>query len=79
MTPTRWTGFGRSSSDGDVRIHPMVASLLHALRFGWKPNWPPPRLAGAYLEEAAWAEIDLAGADMRDADLAGANLRRQPA
>ncbi len=62
-------------NDCDVRIHPMVASLLHALRFGWKPNWPPPRLAGAYLEEAAWAEINLAGANMRDADLAGANLR----
>jgi uncharacterized protein YjbI with pentapeptide repeats/energy-coupling factor transporter ATP-binding protein EcfA2 len=58
----------------DRRIHPMVASLLHALRLGWKPNSPPPRLAGAYLEDASWAAIDLADADMRNVDFGGANL-----
>jgi uncharacterized protein YjbI with pentapeptide repeats/energy-coupling factor transporter ATP-binding protein EcfA2 len=61
-------------TDEDRRIHPMVASLLHALRLDWRPNSPPPRLAGAYLEEASWPEIDLAGADMRNVDLGGANL-----
>ncbi len=58
----------------DRRLHPMVASLLHALRIGWKAGLPSPHLAGAYLDEASWANIDLTGADMRDADLAGANL-----
>jgi uncharacterized protein YjbI with pentapeptide repeats/energy-coupling factor transporter ATP-binding protein EcfA2 len=65
---------GSLITDGDRRIHPMVASLLHALRIGWKPTGPPPALAGAYLEDASWPQIDLAGADMRDADLGGANL-----
>jgi uncharacterized protein YjbI with pentapeptide repeats len=57
------------------QLDPMVASLLHALRIGWKPDRPTPRLAGAYLDKAEWPDIDLAGADMREADLAGANLR----
>ncbi len=61
-------------ADEDRRIHPMVASLLHALRIGWKPASPAPRLVGAYLEEASWPAIDLAGADMDEADLAGADL-----
>jgi uncharacterized protein YjbI with pentapeptide repeats len=60
---------------GGRKEHPMVASLLHALRLGWTPDRPLPRLAGAYLEDAPWPDIDLAGADLRDADLSGANLR----
>ena len=60
--------------DGDGRLHPMVASLLHALRVGWKPAWPSPRLADAYLDNASWPDINLAGADMRGADLGGANV-----
>jgi uncharacterized protein YjbI with pentapeptide repeats len=60
---------------GGRREHPMVASLLHALRLGWRPDRPLPRLAGAYLEDAPWPDTDLAGADLRDADLSGANLR----
>ncbi len=63
-------------TEEDRRIHPMIASLLHALRIGWKPDSPTPRLMGAYLEEASWPAIDLAGADLRDADLGGANLSR---
>jgi uncharacterized protein YjbI with pentapeptide repeats/energy-coupling factor transporter ATP-binding protein EcfA2 len=55
--------------------HPMVASLLHALRFGWKPCPPLPRLAGAYLEYAVWPEINLTGTNMRNVDLGGANLQ----
>jgi uncharacterized protein YjbI with pentapeptide repeats len=64
------------STNGRSRLHPMVASLLHALRIDWKPDRPTPRLVGAYLEQAEWADIDLAGADLRDADLSGAVLRR---
>jgi uncharacterized protein YjbI with pentapeptide repeats len=60
---------------GGRHEHPMVASLLHALRLGWTPDRPLPRLSGAYLENALWPDIDLAGADLRDADLSGANLR----
>jgi uncharacterized protein YjbI with pentapeptide repeats len=56
------------------RIHPMVASLLHALQFGWIPSAAPPRLAGAFLAEASWPAIDLTRADLRGVDLAGANL-----
>jgi uncharacterized protein YjbI with pentapeptide repeats/energy-coupling factor transporter ATP-binding protein EcfA2 len=55
-------------------LHPMVASLLHALRIGWKPEQPIPCLARAYLDQSAWPEIDLAGADLQGADLVGANL-----
>ena len=61
-------------ADGDGLLHPMVASLLHALGIGWKPTWPSPRLAGAYLDNASWPEIDLKGADMRGAVLGWANL-----
>ncbi len=59
---------------GDRCIHPMVASLLHALRIGWKPSLQSPHLARAYLNDASWANIDLTGADLRGADLAAANL-----
>jgi uncharacterized protein YjbI with pentapeptide repeats len=58
----------------DRSLHPMVASLLHALGIGWKPNLPPPRLAGAYLENASWPDIDLTRADTQGVDLGGANL-----
>jgi uncharacterized protein YjbI with pentapeptide repeats/energy-coupling factor transporter ATP-binding protein EcfA2 len=61
---------------GDRKLHPMVASLLHASHDGWIPDRPPPRLAGAYLENASWPDIDLAGADMVDVDLSGADLQR---
>ncbi|MEJ7638112.1 MAG: pentapeptide repeat-containing protein [Singulisphaera sp.] len=54
--------------------HPMIASLLHALGVGWKPDRPPPSLIGAYLEDASWAALELAGADMRKIDLRRANL-----
>ena len=58
----------------DEAIQPMVASILHALRVGWKPKGLPPRLKGAYLEEASWAGVDLEGTDMQDADLSRADL-----
>jgi uncharacterized protein YjbI with pentapeptide repeats len=61
---------------GGRREHPMVASLLHALRLGWTPDRPLPRLAGAYLDGASWPDSDLSGADMSGADLSGAVLRR---
>jgi uncharacterized protein YjbI with pentapeptide repeats len=56
-------------------LHPMAASLLHSLGTGWKPEQPIPYLARAYLDHAAWPEIELAGADLQGADLDGANLR----
>ncbi len=58
----------------DETIHPMVASLLHALRIGWKPGRPTPCLRGAYLENASWPAIVLTDADMRDVELSGADL-----
>jgi len=60
----------------DRSVHPMVASLLNALRIGWIPNRPPPRLTGAYLEAASWPDVDLTRADMRGVDLSEANLSR---
>ena len=61
-------------SGPDKQAHPMAASLLHALRVGWKPDRPPPYLRGAYLEEASWAGVDLTGAILREADLSHADL-----
>ena len=79
-TPTRWTGFGRLSMTATGRIHPMVASLLHAAPIRLEAELAhPPRLVGAYLEEASWAEIDLADADMQESPRPGANPVRQPA
>jgi uncharacterized protein YjbI with pentapeptide repeats/energy-coupling factor transporter ATP-binding protein EcfA2 len=63
-------------TNGRSRLQPMVASLLHALRIGWKPDRSTLRLVGAYLDEAEWEGIDLAGGDLHHADLAGAILRR---
>jgi uncharacterized protein YjbI with pentapeptide repeats len=64
----------RVVSGSRAEMHPMAASLLHALRVGWKPDRPPPCLKGAYLEEASWAAIELIGADMRDVDLSRSDL-----
>jgi uncharacterized protein YjbI with pentapeptide repeats len=61
-------------NDGDGRLHPTTASLLHALHIGWKPKWPAPRLAEAYLDNASWPLINLTAADMRGALLGGADL-----
>jgi uncharacterized protein YjbI with pentapeptide repeats len=58
----------------DETIQPMAASLLHALRVGWKPYRPMPCLKGAYLEEAPWAGVVLDDADMQDADLSRSDL-----
>ena len=58
----------------DETIQPMAASLLHALRVGWRPGKPAPCLKGAYLEEASWAGVVLDGADLRDADLSRSDL-----
>jgi uncharacterized protein YjbI with pentapeptide repeats/energy-coupling factor transporter ATP-binding protein EcfA2 len=63
------------TNPGHRQIHPVVASVLHALGAGWKAGTPVPRLAGAYLQEAAWAEIDLTRADLQGADLSRSNLR----
>ena len=55
--------------------HAMVASLLCRADPSWVPvSKPPPRLAGAYLEDAAWRGACLAGADMAESDLSGADL-----
>jgi uncharacterized protein YjbI with pentapeptide repeats len=64
----------RLIADAEESRHPMVASLLHALRVDWKPDQPPPCLKGAYLEEAAWAGVELSGADLRNAELSRAYL-----
>jgi uncharacterized protein YjbI with pentapeptide repeats len=55
---------------------PMAASLLYAI----DPQWRPPsgtlsNLAGAYLDGASWAEIQLFNVRLNDADLSGADLR----
>lgn len=55
--------------------HPMAASLLLAAC----PNWAPESgrvlfLAGAYLERAAWAGVQLPQACLSDADLSGDDL-----
>ena len=60
---------------GVWRVQPMAASLLHALGFGWKPDRPVPRLAGAYLDQASWPNIDLGCSELYNADLSGSNLR----
>jgi uncharacterized protein YjbI with pentapeptide repeats/energy-coupling factor transporter ATP-binding protein EcfA2 len=61
-------------------VHPLAASLLHAMTPGWHPE-PDclPRLEGAYLEGVAWSglslvKVDVRGADLRGADLSAANL-----
>jgi uncharacterized protein YjbI with pentapeptide repeats len=58
----------------DETIQPMAASLLHAMRVGWKPNNTAPCLKGAYLEDAFWAGVVLVGAEMQDADLSRSDL-----
>jgi uncharacterized protein YjbI with pentapeptide repeats len=60
----------------DHSLHPMAASLLHVLRIGWKPDAPQPCLAGAFLDDASWPEIDLTRADGKGVDLSRANLAR---
>jgi uncharacterized protein YjbI with pentapeptide repeats len=60
---------------GSPWSHAMALSLLHAT--GHRellPARPPRALAGAYLEEIAWAGVDLSGADLTEADLSGADL-----
>jgi uncharacterized protein YjbI with pentapeptide repeats/energy-coupling factor transporter ATP-binding protein EcfA2 len=62
--------------------HAMAASLLHAL----DPSWMPApgsltALGGAYLEKVAWLGVNLAHANLREADLSfailsGADLTR---
>ncbi len=56
-------------------VHPMVASLLHAVL----PEWCPgplcrPRLNGAYLDRVKWSGVNLAGIDLRSADLESADF-----
>ena len=69
-------------ASGPRSQQPTAASLLHATGIGWRPDGSPlPRMAGAYLEGAAWAGAhlvcaDLNGADLSEADLAGAVLDR---
>jgi uncharacterized protein YjbI with pentapeptide repeats len=61
---------------GPTWSHAMAASILHATGSGWVPQGePPPLLAGAYLDEARWRGVRLAGADLTGADLAGAELQ----
>lgn len=56
-------------------IHPMVASLLHAVMPVWRPEPSSrPRLAGAYLDGANWPGVNLEGVDLRSADLETADL-----
>ncbi len=66
-------------------LHPMVASLLHAVLPEWRPNiLTHPRLAGAYLDGVKWSDVNLMGinlqlADLGAADLCGANLEQADA
>jgi uncharacterized protein YjbI with pentapeptide repeats len=65
-------------SSADVHLAPWhghAVNVLLARREGsWKPDRPPPRLAGAYLNGAAWPDIDLTGAHMQGVDLSSAVL-----
>lgn len=70
--------------------HKNAASLLHAMKIGWRPeryrrsftalfrrhdrSLYLPALAGAFLAQAQWPKIDLRQLDMELADLAGADL-----
>jgi uncharacterized protein YjbI with pentapeptide repeats len=61
---------------GSHRIQPMGASLLHAARFGWRPDqgaicWLP----GARFRGASWPGLNLPQAQLNEADLSGATLR----
>jgi uncharacterized protein YjbI with pentapeptide repeats len=54
---------------------PVVASLLLAIDFRWRPeDGMGINLAGARLAGARWAGLDLTRADLRGADLSGADL-----
>ncbi len=64
----------RIVTDSFAMTQPMAASLLHALRIGWKPGRPAPCLKGAYLKEARWAAVVLVDADLRAADLGRSDL-----
>jgi uncharacterized protein YjbI with pentapeptide repeats/energy-coupling factor transporter ATP-binding protein EcfA2 len=56
-------------------VHPLAASLLHAVAPGWRPGpVSQPRLTGAYLAKAAWSGVNLAGFDLESVDLNEANL-----
>jgi len=56
-------------------VHPMVASLLHAVLPEWRPDsLSRPRLAGAYLDGVKWSGINLTGVDLQGADLEAADL-----
>ena len=65
-------------------VHPLAASLLHVSGSGWKPE--PPRLdflksgqwnlAGAFLAEANWSDVNLARCDLSKTILTRANLER---
>ena len=64
-------------------LHPLAASLLHVSGTGWKPD--PPRmfgiktsrlnLAGAFLAEADWPEVDLTRCLLSLANFTRANLQ----
>src|SRR5260370_24659635 len=72
----------RAFLNGPPWSHVMAASILNATRTNWMPM-PSQRLdlAGAYLDGAQWALVQLAGAnlqetDFHDADLRDANLEK---
>jgi uncharacterized protein YjbI with pentapeptide repeats len=65
---------------GPSTYHAMAASLLIRVAHSWRPlPGEGPRFVGAYLQNAAWANVDLRGinlgkADLSNADLTGSNL-----
>jgi uncharacterized protein YjbI with pentapeptide repeats len=60
---------------GDCKRHPMTASLLHQAGTGWVPG-ATRNLAGAYLDGAAWPDVDLSQANLNCASLARSYLCR---
>jgi uncharacterized protein YjbI with pentapeptide repeats len=53
-----------------------VASILHAMGTGWRPEGRRlPDLTGAYLDGAYWAKVELTGVKLMEADLSDADLR----
>jgi uncharacterized protein YjbI with pentapeptide repeats len=66
---------------GTPEVQPMAASILHALRIGWRlesaaepSDSPSCNLHGAYLDRVDWPRVCLAICDLGQADLSHANL-----
>jgi uncharacterized protein YjbI with pentapeptide repeats len=73
--PTARDHLSRLMRYGKLAKQAMAASVLHAMRTGWRPE-PGGliRFSEAYLTSADWPGIRLTSAELARADLGGANL-----